>query len=141
MKDHTRGFSLVLLAPATGDTVGSCPVEKIAWEPEIRAVQRAWACRGEGACAGRAGTRRGAAYLLSRMSCALSRPKRSDVGMLSLSYRPAVVPKARADGLPRRTVHLKVRAQRRGQHGEFDELAVTEPAGRWKSAVHLLLGE
>ena len=35
-------------APATGDTVGSCPAEKFARGPEIRAVQCAWAYRGEG---------------------------------------------------------------------------------------------
>ena len=72
-------------APATGDTVGSCPAEKFARGPKIRAVQCSWGCRRGGAHAGRAVARRGAAHICSRLAAALSRSQRSDAGTRPVS--------------------------------------------------------
>ena len=104
-KIESRAFAPIVCAWCGGDT-GKLSGRKIrTWARDTGCAVRA-AYRGEWACAGRASTSRGAAYIRSRVPCALSMFQRSDAGILSLSYRPAVAPRAPSDGLPRRSVHL-----------------------------------
>ena len=104
-KIESRAFAPIVCAWCGGDT-GKLSGRKIrTWARDTGCAVRA-AYRGEGACAGRASTSRGAAYIRSRVPCALSRFQRSDAGILSMSDRPAVAPRAPSDGLPRRSVHL-----------------------------------
>ena len=101
-------------APATGDTVGSCPAEKFARGPKIRAVQCSWGCRrGGGACGARRGSPGSRAHLLALGSRALQVPKKRRRHASRVGIDPTSAPRLRlvaSSGCPSR--HEVVRRPR-----------------------------